>query len=43
MERYDLLLTPTLPIAAFDVGKLAPVDDGKASGCTGRRFPIPST
>lgn len=29
MERYDLLLTPTLPIAAFDVGKLAPVDDGK--------------
>ena len=28
-ERYDLLLTPTLPIAAFNVGKLAPVDDGK--------------
>src|SRR6185436_9491482 len=29
MEHYDLLLTPTLPIAAFDVGKLAPVDDGQ--------------
>jgi aspartyl-tRNA(Asn)/glutamyl-tRNA(Gln) amidotransferase subunit A len=29
MERYDLLLTPTLPIAAFEVGKLAPVDDGR--------------
>jgi aspartyl-tRNA(Asn)/glutamyl-tRNA(Gln) amidotransferase subunit A len=24
MERYDLLLTPTLPIAAFAAGKLAP-------------------
>jgi aspartyl-tRNA(Asn)/glutamyl-tRNA(Gln) amidotransferase subunit A len=28
MEKYDLLLTPTLPIPAFDVGKLSPVDDG---------------
>ena len=24
MERYDLLVTPTLPIPAFDAGKLAP-------------------
>ena len=30
MERYDLLLTPTLPIAAFEAGKLSPADDGKA-------------
>ena len=28
MEKYDLLLTPTLPIPAFAVGKLSPVDDG---------------
>lgn len=26
MERYDLLVTPTLPIPAFDAGKLAPED-----------------
>jgi len=24
MERYDVLVTPTLPIAAFDAGKLSP-------------------
>jgi len=28
MEKYDLLVTPTLPIPAFEVGKLSPVDDG---------------
>jgi aspartyl-tRNA(Asn)/glutamyl-tRNA(Gln) amidotransferase subunit A len=30
MERYDLLLTPTLPIAAFGAGILSPADDGKS-------------
>ena len=43
MERYDLLLTPTLPIAAFDVASLRPLTTARASGCTGRCFPIPST
>jgi len=28
MENYDLLLTPALPIPAFEAGKLSPVDDG---------------
>ena len=28
MESCDVLLTPTLPIAAFGVGKLSPLDDG---------------
>jgi aspartyl-tRNA(Asn)/glutamyl-tRNA(Gln) amidotransferase subunit A len=28
MERYDLLLTPSLAVAAFDAGKLTPYDDG---------------
>lgn len=27
MERYDLLVTPTLPIPAFEAGKLAPTAD----------------
>ena len=27
MEGYDLLLTPTLPIPAFEAGKLSPTDD----------------
>ncbi len=27
MQDYDLLLTPTLPITAFEVGKLAPVSE----------------
>jgi aspartyl-tRNA(Asn)/glutamyl-tRNA(Gln) amidotransferase subunit A len=27
MERYDLLVTPTLPIPAFEAGKLSPVDE----------------
>lgn len=26
MERYDLLLTPTIPIAAFEAGRLSPAD-----------------
>jgi aspartyl-tRNA(Asn)/glutamyl-tRNA(Gln) amidotransferase subunit A len=28
MERYDLLMTPSLPIAAFEAGQLAPVAEG---------------
>ena len=28
MQKYDVLVTPTLPIPAFDAGKLSPVDDG---------------
>ncbi len=28
MEKFDLLLTPALPIPAFEAGKLSPVDDG---------------
>ena len=28
MERYDLLLTPALPIPAFKAGRLSPADDG---------------
>jgi aspartyl-tRNA(Asn)/glutamyl-tRNA(Gln) amidotransferase subunit A len=30
MESYDLLLTPTLPIAAFGAGLLSPADEGKS-------------
>ena len=26
MERYDLLVTPTLPIPAFEAGRLSPAD-----------------
>jgi aspartyl-tRNA(Asn)/glutamyl-tRNA(Gln) amidotransferase subunit A len=26
MEKYDLLVTPTLPIPAFEVGRLSPAD-----------------
>ncbi len=28
MENYDLLVTPTLPIAAFEAGRLSPEDTG---------------
>jgi aspartyl-tRNA(Asn)/glutamyl-tRNA(Gln) amidotransferase subunit A len=27
MEKFDLLVTPSLPVAAFGVGKLSPIDD----------------
>ena len=30
MESYDLVLTPTLPIAAFDAGLPSPADEGKS-------------
>jgi aspartyl-tRNA(Asn)/glutamyl-tRNA(Gln) amidotransferase subunit A len=41
MERYDLLLTPTLPIAAFEAGKLAPVDDGMGKWVNWTPFSYP--
>ena len=41
MERYDLLLTPTLPIAAFDVGKLSPIDDGMGKWVNWTPFSYP--
>ncbi len=34
MEKYDLLVTPSLPIAAFEAGKLSTVDDNTANGST---------
>lgn len=43
MERYDLLVTPTLPIPAFDAGLLAPVDPdnrGKWVNWTPFSFPF---
>ncbi|MGB8314907.1 MAG: amidase [Aestuariivirga sp.] len=30
MERYDLLVTPTLPIAAFGAGLMSPADEGNS-------------
>ena len=30
MERHDLLLTPSLAVAAFDVGKISPYADGSS-------------
>lgn len=42
MERYDLLLTPTLPIPAFDAGKLAPADiDGTGKWVNWTPFSYP--
>ena len=41
MERYDLLVTPTLPIAAFEAGKLSPVDDGMGKWVNWTPFSYP--
>ena len=41
MERYDLLLTPALPIPAFGAGKLSPVDDGKGKWVDWTPFSYP--
>ena len=41
MERYDLLVTPTLPIAAFEPGKLSPVDDGMGKWVNWMPFSYP--
>ncbi len=43
MEKYDALLTPTLPIAAFEAGKLQPADPdnhGKWVNWTPFTYPI---
>ena len=42
MEGYDFLVTPTLPIPAFDAGVLSPVDDtlGKWTNWTPFSFPF---
>jgi len=42
MENYDLLLTPALPIPAFDAGVLSPTDDehGKWTNWTPFSFPF---
>jgi aspartyl-tRNA(Asn)/glutamyl-tRNA(Gln) amidotransferase subunit A len=42
MESYDLLVTPTLPIPAFDAGLLAPAEDehGKWTNWTPFSFPF---
>ena len=41
MDRYDLLLTPTLPIPAFEAGKLSPVDDGMGKWVNWTPFSYP--
>jgi aspartyl-tRNA(Asn)/glutamyl-tRNA(Gln) amidotransferase subunit A len=42
MERYDLLVTPTLPIPAFDAGKLSPADvDGTGKWVNWTPFSYP--
>ena len=41
MENYDLLVTPTLPIAAFEAGKLSPVDDGTGKWVNWTPFSYP--
>ncbi|MBC8036237.1 MAG: amidase, partial [Rhizobiales bacterium] len=41
MERYDLLLTPTLPIPAFEAGMLSPMDDGTGKWVTWTPFSYP--
>src|SRR5207253_3867852 len=41
MEDYDLLVTPALPIAAFEAGKLAPEDDGTGKWVNWTPFTYP--
>ena len=41
MERYDALITPTLPIAAFEAGKLSPIDDGTGKWVNWTPFSYP--
>jgi len=41
MQRYDLLVTPTLPIPAFEVGKVAPVTDDKEKWVNWTPFSFP--
>jgi len=41
MESYDLLVTPTLPIAAFEAGKLSPQDEGRGKWVNWTPFSYP--
>jgi aspartyl-tRNA(Asn)/glutamyl-tRNA(Gln) amidotransferase subunit A len=41
MERYDLLVTPTLPITAFDMGLLSPSDDATGKWVNWTPFTYP--
>jgi aspartyl-tRNA(Asn)/glutamyl-tRNA(Gln) amidotransferase subunit A len=41
MERYDLLVTPMLPIPAFEAGRLAPGDDGTGKWVNWTPFSYP--
>ncbi len=41
MEKYDVLVTPTLPIAAFETGKLSPVDDNTGKWVNWTPFSYP--
>jgi aspartyl-tRNA(Asn)/glutamyl-tRNA(Gln) amidotransferase subunit A len=41
MEKYDLLVTPTLPIPAFAAGKLSPADDGTGKWVNWTPFSYP--
>jgi aspartyl-tRNA(Asn)/glutamyl-tRNA(Gln) amidotransferase subunit A len=41
MANYDLLVTPALPIPAFDVGKLSPADDGTGKWVNWTPFTYP--
>jgi aspartyl-tRNA(Asn)/glutamyl-tRNA(Gln) amidotransferase subunit A len=40
MEKYDLLLTPSLAVTAFDVGKLTPYADGSWTSWTPFSYPF---
>jgi len=41
MQKYDLLVTPTLPIPAFEAGKLSPADDGTGKWVNWTPFSYP--
>jgi aspartyl-tRNA(Asn)/glutamyl-tRNA(Gln) amidotransferase subunit A len=41
MEGYDLLVTPTLPIPAFEAGRLSPVEDSKGKWVNWTPFTYP--
>ncbi len=41
MERYDVLLTPSLPIPAFAAGKLSPMDDERGKWVNWTPFSYP--
>ncbi len=41
MQRYDLLVTPTLPIPAFEAGRLSPIDDAMGKWVNWTPFSYP--